>query len=115
MNYKMLTLLLAIATHCGVQAEEMMNNQGHDMSQMGEMKGMNEMAMTRGVITRIDEASGKVGIKHETIENLNMSPMTMVFVAADPTQLKGFKVGDAVNFYAEIREGKLTVTRIQPQ
>ncbi|MFM5240348.1 copper-binding protein [Aeromonas rivipollensis] len=117
MNYKMLTLtlLLGLATHTGLQAEEMMNHQGHDMSQMGQMDGMGEMTMTKGVITRIDEASGKVGIKHEAIANLKMPPMNMVFLLANPAQLQGLKVGDAVLFYAENPAGKLTVTAIQKQ
>ena len=117
MNYKMLTLtlLLGLATHTGLQAEEMMNHQGHDMSQMGQMDGMGEMTMTKGVITRIDEASGKVGIKHEAIANLKMPPMTMVFLLADPALLKDLKVGDAVRFHAENPAGKLTVTAIQKQ
>ena len=59
MNYKTLTLtlLLGLATHTGLQAEEMMNHQGHDMSQMGDMQqmeGMQEKVMTKGVISRID-------------------------------------------------------------
>ena len=117
MNYKMLTLtlLLGLATHTGLQAEEMMNHQGHDMSQMGQMDGMGEMTMTKGVITRIDEASGKVGIKHEAIANLKMPPMNMVFLLANPAQLQGLKVGDAVLFHAENPAGKLTVTAIQKQ
>ena len=117
MNYKMLTLtlLLGLATHTGLQAEEMMNHQGHDMSQMGQMDGMGEMTMTKGVITRIDEASGKVGIKHEAIANLKMPPMNMVFLLADPALLKDLKVGDAVRFHAENPAGKLTVTAIQKQ
>ena len=117
MNYKTLTLtlLLGLATHTGLQAEEMMNHQGHDMSQMGQMDGMGEMTMTKGVITRIDEASGKVGIKHEAIDNLKMPPMTMVFRVADPALLEGLKVGDAVRFHAENPAGKLTVTAIQKQ
>ena len=117
MNYKMLTLtlLLGLATHTGLQAEEMMNHQGHDMSQMGQMDGMGEMTMTKGVISRIDEANGKVGIKHEAIANLKMPPMTMVFLLADPAQLQGLKVGDAVLFHAENPAGKLTVTAIQKQ
>ena len=117
MNYKTLTLtlLLGLATHTGLQAEEMMNHEGHDMSQMGQMDGMGEMTMTKGVITRIDEASGKVGIKHEAIANLKMPPMTMVFLLADPAQLQGLKVGDAVLFHAENPAGKLTVTAIQKQ
>ena len=115
MNYKTLTLtlLLSLATHTGLQADEMMNHEGHDMSQMGQMEGMGEMAMTKGVISRIDEANGKVGIKHEAIANLKMPPMNMVFLLADPAQLQGLKVGDAVLFHAENPAGKLTVTAIQ--
>lgn len=85
MNYKTLTLtlLLGLATHTGLQAAEM-NDAGHDMGQMSQMEGMNEMAMTQGVISRIDAANGKVGIKHEAIANLKMPAMTMVFRVADP-------------------------------
>ena len=117
MNYKTLTLtlLLGLATHTGLQAEEMMNHEGHDMSQMGQMDGMGEMTMTKGVISRIDEANGKVGIKHEAIANLKMPPMNMVFLLADPARLQGLKVGDAVLFHAENPAGKLTVTAIQKQ
>ena len=120
MNYKTLTLtlLLGLATHTGLQAAEMMNHQGHDMSQMGQMEGMNEMGemtMTKGVISRIDEANGKVGIKHEAIANLKMPPMTMVFLLAEPALTKGLKVGDTVRFHAENPAGKLTVTQLQKQ
>ncbi|MGL6570959.1 copper-binding protein [Aeromonas caviae] len=115
MNYKTLTLilLLGLATHTGLQAEEMMNHAGHDMGQMSQMEGMNEMAMTQGVISRIDAANGKVGIKHEAIDNLKMPAMTMVFRVADPALLQDLKVGDAVRFHAENPAGKLTVTAIQ--
>ncbi|MFM5651802.1 copper-binding protein [Aeromonas caviae] len=115
MNYKTqtLTLLLGLATHTGLQAAEMMNHTSHDMGQMSQMEGMNEMAMTQGVISRIDAANGKVGIKHEAIANLKMPAMTMVFRVADPALLKDLKVGDAVRFHAENPAGKLTVIAIQ--
>ncbi|BBS16325.1 copper-binding protein [Aeromonas caviae] len=125
MNYETLTLtlLLGLTTHTGLQAEEMMNHQGHDMAQM---EGMNheghdmatmqtEQTLTKGTITRIDAANGKLGIKHEAIKNLKMPPMTMVFRLADPALLEGLKVGDAVSFHAENPAGKLTVTAIQKQ
>ncbi|MBL0609891.1 copper-binding protein [Aeromonas jandaei] len=114
MNYKTLTLtlLLGLATHTSLRAEEMMNHAGHDMGQMSQM---GDMAMTQGVISRIDAANGKVGIKHEAIDNLKMPAMTMVFRVADPALLKDLKVGDAVRFHAENPEGKLTITQIQPQ
>ncbi|HDO1323412.1 TPA: copper-binding protein [Aeromonas veronii] len=117
MNYKTLTLtlLLGLATQTNLQAEEMMHHEGHDMSQTGEMSEQAAMVMTKGVITRLDEESGKVGIKHEPIENLKMPAMTMVFRVADPTLVKDLKVGDAVRFHAENPGGKLTITQIQPQ
>jgi len=111
MNYKTLTLtlLLGLATHTSLQAAEMMNHQGHDMAQM---EGMNheghdmaamqtEQTLIKGTITRLDAASGKVGIRHEAITNLKMPPMTMVFRVADTDLLKDLKVGDAVRFHAE--------------
>ena len=89
MNYKTLTLtlLLGLATNTSLQAEEMMNHQGHDMAQM---EGMNheghdmaamqtEQTLIKGTITHLDAANGKVGIRHEAITNLKMPPMTMVF------------------------------------
>ncbi|WP_429104663.1 copper-binding protein [Aeromonas allosaccharophila] len=117
MNYKTLTLtlLLGLATHTNLQAEEMMHHEGHNMSQTGEMSEQAAMVMTKGVITRLDEGSGKVGIKHEAIENLKMPAMTMVFRVADPALLKDLKVGDAVRFHAENPGGKLTITQIQSQ
>ncbi|HHQ4678916.1 copper-binding protein [Aeromonas veronii] len=117
MNYKTLTLtlLLGLATHTSLQAEEMMHHEGHEMSQTGEMSEQGAMVMTKGVITRLDEGSGKVGIKHEAIENLKMPAMTMVFRVAEPALLKDLKVGDAVRFHAENPGGKLTITQIQPQ
>lgn len=69
MNYKTLTLtlLLGLATHTSLQAEEMMHNEAQEMSQTGEMNEQAAMVITKGVITRLDEGSGKVGIKHEAI------------------------------------------------
>ena len=118
MNYKTfaMTLLLGLAS-LQAQAEMTMSHEGHDMAQMEGMdiQAMGESVMTKGVISRIDEASGKVGIKHEAIDNLKMPAMTMVFRVADPALLKDLKVGDPVRFHAENPAGKLTVTAIQKQ
>jgi Cu(I)/Ag(I) efflux system protein CusF len=118
MNYKTLTLTLLLGlASLQAQAEMTMNHEGHDMSQMEgmEMKPTEEIVMTKGVISRIDEANQKVGIKHEAIANLKMPAMTMVFVLADPALLKGLQVGDAVGFHAENPAGKLTITRLQKE
>lgn len=116
MNYKTLTLILLLGlASLQAQAEMTMSHEGHDMAQIEgmDMQATEENAMTKGIISRIDEASGKVGIKHEAIDNLKMPPMTMVFLLADPALIKGLKVGDAVRFHAENPAGKLTVTQLQ--
>ncbi|TNI61990.1 secretion protein HlyD [Aeromonas media] len=116
MNYKTLTLTLLLGLGAmQAQAEMTMNHEGHDMYQMEGMvmAEAGDVTMTRGIITRIDGQNGKVGIKHEAIANLNMPPMTMVFVLADPAQLQGMQVGDVVRFHAENPAGKLTLTRLQ--
>ncbi|MGL5812387.1 MAG: copper-binding protein [Aeromonas sp.] len=115
MNFKTLTLTLLLGfASLQARAEMTMSHEGHDMSQMEGME-MGDTAMTRGVITRIDAANGKVGIKHEAISNLKMPPMTMTFLVADPALLEGFEAGDAVSFHAANPAGKLTVTMLQKQ
>ncbi|MEZ0212111.1 MAG: copper-binding protein [Xanthobacteraceae bacterium] len=65
-----------------------------------------------GQVTKIDEAQGKVTLKHGPIKNLDMDGMTMVFVVTDPAMLKAVKVGDKVKFEADRVNGRLTVTKI---
>ena len=118
MNYKTLTLTLLLSLGAmQAQAEMTMNHEGHDMSQMEGMTlaEAGDVTMTRGIISRIDAPNGKVGIKHEAIANLKMPAMNMVFLLADPAQLQGMQVGDAVRFRAENPAGKLTVTQLQKQ
>jgi Cu/Ag efflux protein CusF len=66
-----------------------------------------------GQVTKIDEAAGKITLKHGPIKNLDMDSMTMVFRVKDPAMLKAVKVGDRVKFEAERVDGAITVTKIQ--
>jgi Cu/Ag efflux protein CusF len=68
-----------------------------------------------GEVKKIDEAAGKITLKHGPIKNLNMDEeeMTMVFRVADPAMLKQVKAGDKVQFEVERLTGGLTVTKLQ--
>jgi Cu/Ag efflux protein CusF len=67
-----------------------------------------------GEVKKIDEAAGKITLKHGPIKSLDMDEgMTMVFRAQDPAMLKQVKVGDKVKFDAARVDGKITVTKIQ--
>jgi len=70
--------------------------------------------MVNGQVTKIDEAAGKITLKHGPIKKLDMNEgMTMVFRAQDPAMLKQVKVGDKVRFDADRVNGKFTVTKIE--
>jgi Cu/Ag efflux protein CusF len=70
-------------------------------------------AMVDGQVTKIDEAQGKITLRHGPIKNLDMDSMSMVFRVQDPAMLKQVKVGDKVKFEADRVNGQITVTRIQ--
>jgi Cu(I)/Ag(I) efflux system protein CusF len=70
--------------------------------------------MVNGQVTKIDEAAGKITLKHGPIKKLDMSEgMTMVFRVQDPAMLKQVKVGEKVKFDADRISGQITVTKIE--
>lgn len=70
--------------------------------------------MTDGVVRKVDMDAKKITIRHGTIENLGMPPMTMVFQVRDPALLEKVKTGDKVRFLAEKTGGAYTVLQIEP-
>jgi Cu/Ag efflux protein CusF len=80
----------------------------------GDMKAMPASTeMTSGEIKKIDPATGMLTIKHGPLKNLGMPGMTMAFGVKDPAMLKQVKVGDKVNFVADMVNGAPTVTKIE--
>lgn len=71
-------------------------------------------AFTEGEVRKVDLEQGKVTLKHGPIDNLGMTPMTMVFRVADASALPRLKVGDKVKFKADKVNGAYTVTEIAP-
>ncbi|MCK1369344.1 copper-binding protein [Bradyrhizobium sp. 62] len=71
-------------------------------------------AAISGEVKKIDEAAGKITLKHGAAKNLGMDePMTMVYRVKDPAVLKQVKVGDKVTFEAEEATSGYTVTRME--
>ena len=67
-----------------------------------------------GQVTKIDEASGKITIRHGPIKKFDMdASMTMAFRAGDPAMLKAVKPGDRVRFVPDRVNGQFTVTKIE--
>lgn len=74
-----------------------------------------QAALVNGEVKKIDEAAGKITLKHGPIKNLDMEEesMTMVFRVQDPAMLKQVKVGDKVQFEAERATAGITITKLQ--
>jgi Cu/Ag efflux protein CusF len=56
--------------------------------------------MAEGEVRKVDAANGKLTLKHGEIKDLDMPPMTMVFVVKDKSTLDKLKAGDKVRFKA---------------
>jgi Cu(I)/Ag(I) efflux system protein CusF len=76
---------------------------------------MAQTVPVEGEVKKINEAQGKITLKHDAITNLDMGSMTMVFTVADIAMLKTVKPGDLVTFEADRVNGKLTVVKLTPR
>lgn len=72
-----------------------------------------QAATVDGSVEKIDQAAGKVTLKHGPIKNLDMDAMTMVFRVQDANMLKSLKVGQKIKFEADRVNGQITVTKIE--
>ena len=70
--------------------------------------------LSEGEVTRWNERTQKVTLRHGELKNLNMPPMTMVFTLQDTGQASQIKVGDKVRFRAEQVNGAFVLTQIEP-
>jgi Cu/Ag efflux protein CusF len=66
-----------------------------------------------GEVRKVDQAAGKLTLRHGEIKNLDMPGMTMVFQVKEPALLDKLKVGDKVRFRAEKAGSGYVVTFIQ--
>jgi Cu/Ag efflux protein CusF len=66
-----------------------------------------------GPIEEVDAAQGKLTIDHGPIPNLQMEPMTMVFLVQNQSMLKQVNAGDKVRFTSDRVDGQITVTTIR--
>ncbi|MFA5083246.1 MAG: copper-binding protein [Hydrogenophilaceae bacterium] len=69
--------------------------------------------LTEGTVKKVDQAQGKLTIRHGPLENLGMPAMTMIFRVNDPALLSRVKPGDNIRFQAEKVNGLFTVTRLE--
>ena len=67
----------------------------------------------KGEVIELDQAAGKVKLKHQAVPALGWPGMTMFFPVADKAQLARLKVGDRVAFrFVQAADGPL-ITQIE--
>ena len=69
--------------------------------------------MAEAEIRKVDRDARKVTLKHGPIKNLDMPPMTMVFLVRDVKMLDNLKAGDKVRFSADQQQGAYVVTAVE--
>jgi Cu/Ag efflux protein CusF len=108
-------LVLALATGTAVagQATDATAQHAHDHATAAAPVAGVVVPQTDGEIRKVDAAAQKLTVKHGRIENLGMSPMTMVFRVKDPAVLTQVKPGDKVKMTVERIEGALTIVALQ--
>ncbi|VAW62311.1 Cobalt/zinc/cadmium efflux RND transporter, membrane fusion protein, CzcB family, partial [hydrothermal vent metagenome] len=76
---------------------------------------MSASAKGKGVITSLMVDHGMITLKHEAIESLGWSEMTMDFITREGVSLKGLAVGDAVEFELLKSDDKFLISAIRKQ
>jgi Cu/Ag efflux protein CusF len=67
-----------------------------------------------GQVIKIDQAAGKITIKHGPLKQFGMDEgMTMVYRAADPAMLTAVKPGDKIKFAPDRVNGQFVITKIE--
>lgn len=109
-----LVLMLGIATAASGQAIDTAGQHAHEHSTSTASAPADvSLPQTEGEIRKVDVAAQKLTVKHGRIENLGMSPMTMVFRVKDPTFLTQVNPGDKVRMTVERVDGALTIVALQ--
>jgi Cu/Ag efflux protein CusF len=80
----------------------------------GALSTFAQTQVADGQVVKIDQAAGKITIKHGPLKQFGMDDsMTMVYSAPDPAMLKAVKPGDKIKFIPDRVNGQFTVTKIE--
>ena len=68
---------------------------------------------TKAEVRKLDLEQGKLTLRHERIESLDMAPMTMVFRLGEGVSADGLNEGDSVRFKVQREMGRLVITALE--
>lgn len=68
---------------------------------------------TLAEVRKVDLAQGRITLRHERIESLDMAPMTMVFRVGDGVSTETLSEGTKVRFQVVRDTGRLVITALE--
>ena len=68
---------------------------------------------TLAEVRKVDLAQGRITLRHERIESLDMAPMTMVFRVGDGVSTETLSEGAKVRFQVVRDTGRLVITALE--
>lgn len=104
-------LMSAASAHAADNAHQ--HHQDHHAAPKAAAASSAELPMAAAEVRKVDVKGGKLTLRHERLENLNMAPMTMVFAVKDSAWLDSVKAGDKVRIAVDRVNGALTVVALQ--
>ena len=109
---KTLTIATVATLSSFVYAEAAKSNDLQSQAAPAKLTPAADADLTNAEIRKIDKDAKKITLKHETIKNLDMPGMTMVFKVKDATLLDNAQVGDKVKVKIIQEGGAYVVTEM---
>jgi Cu/Ag efflux protein CusF len=94
-----------------VQAQQHSHHSQH--SEHGETSEPAKAEWTLAEVRKVDREQGRLTLRHERIESLNMGSMTMVFRLGEGVSIEGLTEGTKVRFKVVRDSGQLLITALE--
>jgi Cu(I)/Ag(I) efflux system protein CusF len=94
-----------------VQAQQHSHHSQH--SEHGEASEPAKAEWTLAEVRKVDREQGRLTLRHERIESLNMGSMTMVFRLGEGVSIEGLTEGTKVRFKVVRDSGQLLITALE--
>ena len=94
-----------------VQAQQHSHHSQH--SEHGEASEPAKAEWTLAEVRKVDREQGRLTLRHERIESLNMGSMTMVFRLGEGVSTEGLTEGAKVRFKVVRDSGQLLITALE--
>ena len=82
------------------------------LASLGAIAQTASTEMAQAEVRKVDLDAKKITLKHGPIKNLDMPPMTMVFIVHEKSLINGVVAGDQVRFKVISDGGKMVITEL---